>query len=94
MSEPRLPVAPRRAPSQRDVAEAALALQEWVADDFAILEFLRTIPGIASEMDRLVAARHYRELREGGIGVVQAQRLVAGRVGVTERTLRSWGLNG
>lgn len=97
MSTARTPGPPRpRPPPPSAVARELLTLDDlqFLAPDLAILQYLRSIPSISSEIDRLEAERHYRSLRAGGIGSVEAQRLVAARVGVTDRTLRSWGLNG
>jgi hypothetical protein len=78
------------------VARELLTLDDlqWLAPDLAILQYLRAVPSIASEIDRLEAERHYRALRAGGIGSVEARRLAGERVHKDERTLQRWGLTG
>ncbi len=95
MSGARPPGAPPpRPPPPRAVAEDVLELEKWIAPDCAILEHLRAEPKVAAWLKLLEAERAYRELREAGVGSVEAQRLLAARLGVSDRTLRLWGLNG
>lgn len=98
MSDPRPPGPLRpRPPPPSAVARELITLQEieWLDPECAFLVYLRSIPAISGEIDRLMAERHYRELREGGaVGSTEARRVVAARVGRDERTLQRWGLIG
>ncbi len=90
MSDARPPgAAPPPRPSARQVAENALVLAEWFPES-AVLAHLRADPRIAWWMTFLEAQRQYRGLRQGGVGSVQARRMVGARVGRDERTLRRW----
>jgi hypothetical protein len=97
MSTARAPGPPRpRPPPPSAVARELVTLDDiqLLAPDLAMLQYLRSIPAIASEIDRLEAERHYRALRAGGIGSVEARRLAGERVQKDERTLQRWGLTG
>lgn len=88
MSDARPPRPPPPRASDLAVAEAALNLGEWVDPECSILVFLRTAPRVGAILRELEAKRDYTRLRQGGLGSVEARRLVAERVQRDEQTLR------
>ncbi|MGC4116988.1 MAG: hypothetical protein QM765_20980 [Myxococcales bacterium] len=92
MSTPRLPVATPEAPLAQHVAQAALAaLQSKRLDEGdAMVRFLRALPSVGGEMDRLEAARLVEQHLAAGLGVCEAFRLAGLHVGRDARTIRRW----
>lgn len=97
MSIARSPGPPRAKPPPPSAVARDLLTNDdirWLDPECSFLQYLRADPAIASEIDRLVAERHYRALRAGGFGSVEARRLVGERVHKDVRTLQRWGLTG
>jgi hypothetical protein len=73
-------------PPERVVAENWIELEKWFPES-AILAFVRSFPAVAGRIEQLEAQRLYDESRAAGVRSTEAVRLVAKRIGKSERTV-------
>ena len=83
---PRPPLPPEQPPALSLVAEAALALDPTSP----VVAYLRTLPQVRGWMERTEANRCYERLRADGLAPYDAQRVVAAKFHVSQRTVRYW----